>query len=59
MPITAAKKAAQSWVAPAHDLAEKHDFPGLVAVARESKRGRDKQSSSLAPSGAPQCGVGA
>jgi len=31
-------------VAPATDLSEKHDFPGLVAVARvKSKRGRDKQ----------------
>ena len=37
------KEVRTALVAPAKDLAERHDFPGLVAVARvRSKRGRDK-----------------
>jgi len=37
------KEVRTAIVAPAKDLAEQHDFPGLVAVARvKSKRGRDK-----------------
>ena len=38
------KETRTAMVAPAKDLAEKHDFPGLAGVARvKSKRGRDKQ----------------
>ena len=38
------KEARSATVAPAHDLAEKLDFPGLAAFARiKSKRGADKQ----------------
>jgi predicted transposase YbfD/YdcC len=37
------KEARTAIVAPVSDMAEKHDFPGLKAVARiTSKRGRDK-----------------
>jgi predicted transposase YbfD/YdcC len=37
------KEIRTALVAPAKELAEQHDFPGLVAVARvKSKRGRDK-----------------
>jgi len=37
------KEARTAIVAPVRDMAEKHDFPGLKAVARiTSKRGRDK-----------------
>jgi predicted transposase YbfD/YdcC len=38
------KETRTAMVAPAKDLAEKHDFPGLAGVARvKSKRGCDKQ----------------